>query len=169
MDLDELLNGKHLKPKERTEAIAEAFLNGSMTVSDMTSAVVGAKDPVKATLMEAFEYATSKKPEIATMELFSFASNHLSAKAPRLKWESAKVVGNIAHLYPDLLDAPIASLLENTKDNGTVVRWSAAYALSAIIRLNGYANDEFRSKLERICEAEEKNSIKKIYVKALKN
>lgn len=169
MNLDELLKNKSLKPKEKTEAIAEVILNGEMTPGDIIFAAVGAKDTVKATYMEAFEYATNKNPEIATMELFSFASEHLSANAPRLKWESAKVIGNIAHLYADHLEPTIASLLENSRDDGTVVRWSAAYALSAIFRLTDYANDDFRSQLVSICETEEKNSIKKIYLKALKN
>lgn len=169
MDLAELLNRKGLKPKQKTETIADAILSGTLTISDVIVAADTFKDPAKATLMEAFEYATNKKPEIATIDLFMFAENNLNAKAPRLKWESAKVIGNIAHLFSENLELAIASLLENSKDDGTVVRWSVAYALSSIFRLPNYANDDFRRQLETICESEEKNSIKKIYLKALKN
>ena len=69
-------------------------------------------------------------------------------------------------LYPRDLDKPIKSLLNNANDNGTVVRWSAAYALSRIIILPEYANSKLYNQLVEICEKEEKNSIKNIYLKA---
>ncbi|MNJ70251.1 hypothetical protein D3C77_666940 [compost metagenome] len=118
--------------------------------------------------MEALEYATNENPETGSEELFRFAQYNLNAKVPRLKWESAKVIGNIAHRYAEDLESVITSLIENTKDNGTVVRWSAAYALTQIYILPNYSNDDFRDKLVDICQAEEKASIKKIYLKVLK-
>ncbi|BBH18913.1 hypothetical protein Back11_02580 [Paenibacillus baekrokdamisoli] len=148
--------------------MADAIISGELAIIDIINVASTAKDPAKATCMEAFEYATNKKPVIANMELFRFAQNNLCAKATRLKWESAKVVGNIAHLYSEHLEETIASLLENTKNDGTVVRWSAAYALTQIFHLPNYSNDDFRTTLQDICEFEEKNSIKKIYLKVLK-
>ncbi|WP_438314720.1 hypothetical protein [Sporosarcina sp. FA9] len=169
MDLDVLLKRKDLKPKEKTEVMADAIISGELAIVDIIKVASTAKDPAKATCMEAFEYATNKKPEIANMELFMFAQNNIGAKAPRLKWESAKVIGNIAHLYSENLEEAIAGLLENTREEGTVVRWSAAYALTKIFHLSKYSNDDFRRTLQDICESEEKNSIKKIYLKVLQN
>lgn len=54
-------------------------------------------------------------------------------------------------LYPNDLDKPIKSLLNNANDNGTVVRWSAAYALSRIIILPEYANSKLYNQLVEIC------------------
>ena len=168
MNLNELLKSKDIKPKDKTVMIANAVLDGDLSIKDIIDLTSSFKDPAKATCMEAFEYATNKNPEVANIELFGFAENNLSSKAPRLKWESAKVIGNIAHLYSDSLETAIPSLLENAKDDGTVVRWSAAYALTQIFLLPKYSNDEFRCILQDICESEEKASIKKIYVKVLK-
>ena len=85
-----------------------------------------------------------------------------------IKWESAKVVGNVSHLYPEKLDEAIGNLLVNSEHAGTVVRWSAAYALSQIIKIKTSRNKELIPTIESICEREEKNSIKKIYLEALK-
>lgn len=169
MNLNELLKNKELKPKEKTVQIADAILNGDLAIEDVIEFASSSKDPAKATCMEAFEYATNKKPEIANMELFRFAEYNLNSKAPRLKWESAKVIGNIAHLFSEGLEAAIASLLENSKHDGTVVRWSAAYALTQIFLLSPYSKDHFRGLLQDIYDSEEKNSIKKIYIKVLRS
>jgi HEAT repeat protein len=92
----------------------------------------------------------------------------LTEKAPRVKWESAKVIGNIAHLYPDKLDDAIKNLLTNTEYDGTVVRWSAAFALGQIIKLKTKRNKILIPAIEAICKREEQNSIGKIYLDALK-
>lgn len=168
MDVDELMKRKDLKQKEKIEALAEAIISGELAIIDLIEVASIVKEPAKAVYMEAFEYATNKKPMIASRELFIFAQNNLRVKSPRLKWESAKVIGNIAHLYSEFLKSAVASLIENTKDEGTVVRWSAAYALTQIFQLSNYSNDEFRILLQNISESEKKNSIKKIYLKALK-
>jgi len=54
------------------------------------------------------------------------------------------------------------------KDSGTVVRWSAAFALGQIIKLNTLRNKELIPAAEIIINREEKNSIKKIYTEAIK-
>jgi hypothetical protein len=51
---------------------------------------------------------------------------------------------------------------------GTVVRWSTAFALGQIIKIKSSLNKELIPTAEAICEREEKNSIKKIYLEALK-
>jgi hypothetical protein len=48
------------------------------------------------------------------------------------------------------------------------VRWSAALALGEIIKMKTAINQELIPAIESICEQEEKNSIKKIYIAALK-
>jgi hypothetical protein len=92
----------------------------------------------------------------------------LTAKAPRIKWESAKVIGNTANLFITKLDTPIKNLLVNTEHEGTVVRWSAAFALGEILKLKTKHNKQLLPAIEAICKREEKNSIKKIYLDAMK-
>lgn len=105
---------------------------------------------------------------MANEKVLLFVTDTLLEKAPRVKWESAKVIGNIAHLFPAKLDRAISNLLSNSEHEGTVVRWSTAYALGEILKLKTKYNKQLQPAIEAICEREEKNSIKKIYLTALK-
>lgn len=168
MNIADILSDKSIRPKEKTEKLSVMILDGDLPVAALIDFAAAAKDPVKATCIEAMEYATSRQPEIANGAMLQFATEGLSAKAPRIKWESAKLTGNIAHLFPDELDTAITHLLDNTTHNGTVVRWSAAFALGEIAKLNTKHNRTLLPALENIAAAEEKNSIKKIYLAAFK-
>ncbi len=168
MTIDELFQDKTIKPKEKTETISKWILDKSLPVDELIAFAEKQKDPAKATSIEAIEYATKQNPKIADETVLKFVTNTLTAKAPRIKWESAKVIGNIAHLYPEKLEKSISNLLDNTKHEGTVVRWSVAFALGEILKLNTKHNADLFSAIDTICEKEEKNSIKKIYLDAIK-
>jgi hypothetical protein len=168
MTISDIFNDKTLKPKQKTAWIREHLFNKTLKSSDVILFAQVQKDPVKATCMESLEYFTQKNPELATAEVFDFACQHLSAIAPRIKWESARVVGNTAHLFLKKLDNALHALIENTNHEGTVVRWSAAFALSKILLLKTSHNKDLIPLAEQIIEKEEKNSIRKIYADALK-
>lgn len=74
----------------------------------------------------------------------------------------------MAAQYPDMIEEAISPLLDNTADEGTVIRWAAAYALSRILTTDQYAQSELYDKLTDICNKEEDNAIKNQYLKALK-
>lgn len=164
-----LLADKSIKAKDKTPLLGNMILNDATAIDTMVSLAQNAKDPVKGTLIEAMEYATQQKPEVANSECFHFIIEHLESKAPRVKWESAKVIGNTAKLFPKLLPEAVEKLLVNTHHEGTVVRWSAAFALSEILKIKSGLNKDLIPTVQNICEREEKDSIKKIYLKALKN
>lgn len=168
MQIDILLNDKNIKAKDKTETLAQWLIENLISTKDLIEFAVKAKDSPKATCIEAIEFATKIKPSIADKDCLAFVSQTLTEKAPRVKWESAKVIGNIAHLYPDKLEIAIKNLLTNTEDTGTVVRWSAAFALGEIIKTKHKSTLDLVKSIEAICEREEKNSIKKIYLTALK-
>jgi HEAT repeat protein len=105
---------------------------------------------------------------LCTPDCFNFAIFSLTDKAPRVKWESARVIANTAHLFPDELTGAIVNLLANTEHKGTVVRWSAAQALSKIVSLNTTHNSQLVPALKTVSAMEEKPSIQKIYTTALK-
>lgn len=168
MDILQILNDKILKGKEKTDTLANLLLSKQIDMNDLLELASGAKDSPKATCIEAIEFVTKVNPKIANLECLDFVSETLTAKAPRVKWESAKVIGNIAHLFPNHLDKAITNLLKNTEHEGTVVRWSAAYALSEIIKINQTHAKNILPSIHSICDREEKNSIKKIYLAAIK-
>jgi hypothetical protein len=163
-----ILADKSIKPKEKTEILSTMLLDNSLTIDQLIEIAKKGKDPVKATCIEVMEYATQKRPEVASLKCIEFVSETLAEKAPRIKWESAKVIGNTCHLFPDHLEKALMNLLLNTEHSGTVVRWSAAYALGKILLIKHKNNPELAPTLESICQREEKNSIQKIYLAALK-
>lgn len=168
MTIHELLKDRGIKPKEKTETISKWILDNSLPVDELIAFAENQKDPVKATCIEAMEYATKHSPNIADEAVLTFVTNMLTAKAPRIKWESAKVIGNIAHLFPTKLEKAINHLVTNAEHKGTVVRWSAAFALGEILKLRTEYNQDLFPAIESICDKEEKNSIKKIYLDAIK-
>ena len=129
MTIEELLKDKTKKTKQKVETISKWLLNGSLPTDDLITFAEKANDAEKATCIEAIEFATRQNSKIADESVFAFVTKTLTENAPRVKWESAKVVGNIAHLFPTKLNKAISNLLTNYEDNGTVVRWASAFAL----------------------------------------
>ncbi|HBS85112.1 MAG: hypothetical protein A2W91_01365 [Bacteroidetes bacterium GWF2_38_335] len=167
--IKEILGDKSLKAKERNEKLASLLLEEKISADEILKYTSGLKkDADKATCIEAVEYATQQKPGLATAKTLDFVSQTLTEKAPRIKWESARVIGNIAHLFPSKMEKPVANLLENTAHPGTVVRWSAAFALSRIYLMKTKYNADLEKVFRSVIESDEKNSIKKIYITALK-
>lgn len=168
MTIVEILHDKAIKPKEKTETITQWILDYSMPIDELIAIAENQKAPAKASCIEAMEFATKINPSIADEAMLTFVSKTLLENAPRIKWESAKVIGNIAFLFPSKLDNAITNLLTNTKHEGTVVRWSAAFALGEILKINTTYNTKLLPLIQNIINMEEKNSIKKIYLSALK-
>ena len=168
MELPLLLAEKTLKPKEKTELLAQLLIQKQLRADDLLVFASTAKDAIKATCIEALEKATQEDPTILSETGFRWIMEALKASAPRIKWESARVIGNTAHYFPSLTEAAIPNLLDNSEHIGTVVRWSAAYALGVIVQLPTARKEELKAVLESILHREEKESIKKIYRSALK-
>lgn len=168
MTIEELIKDKTVKSKEKVEIISQWIMDSSLPADELIAFAEKSKDPAKATCIEAMEYATKQNPNLADETVFLFVTQTLTEKPSRIKWESAKVIGNTAHLFPENLDQAISNLLGNTEHEGTVVRWSAAFALGEILKLKTKHNTTLLPALENISEKEEKNSIKKIYLDAIK-
>ena len=168
MKLDEILNDKTTKQKPKVEAISKLVLDKKISVDELLAYAKAANDTLKATCIESLEFATKQNPSIATEKCLKFVAETLADEAPRVKWESAKVVGNIAHLFPTKLDKAIGNLLTNSEYDGTVVRWAAAFALGEILKLKTKHNRDLLPALEAISNRETDNAIKKKYLDAIK-
>lgn len=166
--IQQILNDKSIKPKQKTEQLSHQLLENNISADEIINFTKNAKPPQIATCIEALEYATQKNPGIIDKKTFQFITECLSAKEPRIKWESAKVIGNTVHLFPSLTGNAIKNLLVNAEHTGTVVRWSAAFALGEILKLNTKLNKDLIPTIEAIIQREEKASIRKIYLNALK-
>lgn len=59
--------------------------------------------------------------------------------------------------------------MENTKDKGTVIRWSSFYAFARIIVIPKYADRDLFNTLTKLCEKEEDNGVKNQLLSRLNN
>jgi HEAT repeat protein len=168
MDIHTILNDKQLKAKPKVQAISKMLLDKTISVSELIKVARGSNEKDKGTCIESLEFATRLKPDIASFAVLDFVIETLADESPRVKWESAKVIGNIAHLFPTKLDKAINNLLTNSESSGTVVRWSTAFALGEIIKLKTKRNKDLIPAIESIVKRETDSAIKTIYQKALK-
>ena len=168
MNLAELFLDKSIKPKTKTEIISNLLITNKLSSDELCAFAAKSKDSVKASCIEALEFSTKTDPTILSASSFHFVVQSLQEKAPRIKWESARVTGNTAHRFPDQLSQAIEHLLVNSEHTGTVVRWSAAYALGEIYKMRTANNASLLPVFTAITEREEKNSIRKIYLGAMK-
>ena len=93
----------------------------------------------------------------------------INYKAPRVKWGVPESIGNIAKKSPQKVEKAIPFLLKNTpenKDNTTVIRWCAAYALSEIAKSSG--DKDLLMEIKEISEKETNQGVKNVYLKAIK-
>jgi len=168
MNFVELFKSKTVKSKERTEQLAHWLMDNPKQINKLVDFAAKSKDEEKATCIESIELATKAQPAIVDAPTLKFIINSLPEKAPRVKWESARVIGNVANLQVANLDLAISPLLKNAIHEGTLVRWSAAYALGEIIKQKSILNKQLLPTIEKLIDSEEKNSIKKIYAQAIK-
>jgi hypothetical protein len=167
MHLADLIQDKITPTKEKTAMLSSWLLSGELSVTELLHFASTQKDSPKATCIEGLEFATQQNPALVQKQHFLYLSTALKEKAPRVKWESAKIIAHTAHLFKNNLETTITNLLHNTEDTGTVVRWSAALALGKIIELKTSHNAQLIPAIQAIINREEKNSIRKIYMAAL--
>jgi hypothetical protein len=168
MTIEELLKDKSKKTKEKVETISNWLLNASLPTDELLAFAEKAKETDKATCIESLEFATKQNPTVADESVFKFVTKTLTDSSPRVKWESAKVIGNTAHLFPEELTKAIKNLLANSSYDGTVVRWAAAFALAEVLKLKTKHNKTLLPAIEALAEREENNGVKKKYLDALK-
>ena len=168
MTIEQIFQDKSIKAKGKVKTLGEWLLNGELPIDELLAYAEKQKATDKATCIEAVEFATKKTPTIADENLLDYVTKSLKEDEPRVKWESAKVIGNIAKLFPENLDKSISNLLPNAENKGTVVRWATAYALAEILKLKTENNLKLLPKIEALCDKEEDNGVKKKYLDALK-
>jgi HEAT repeat protein len=169
MDIRATLSDKHLKAKDKVDAIAKMLLDRELGVDELIRVAGDSNNKEKGTCIEALEFATRAEPEVASAACLDFVVESLLDEAPRVKWESAKVVANIAQRYPERLCDAVTNLVANSEHPGTVVRWSAARALGEIVKLRTRHNRTLIPVIEAVLKRnDEDKAIIKIYQSAVK-
>ena len=168
MDVFEILNDKSIRKLEARKLIADSISDGSFSLTDFSGRAEQLNDKQTATFLEAIESVTGQKDSRLGVEYLKFAEKYILSDNSSCKREASRIVGNMAHLYPDELGVAIEALLKNTSVSGTVVRWGSAYALARIIVLERYRNSDLVNTVRDIYEAEQENGVRNQHAKALK-
>lgn len=168
MTIEQVFKDKTIKAKAKVATIGQWLADEELPVEELLAYAEKQKASDKATCIEAVEFATKTKPAIADENLLTFVTQSLKDDEPRVKWESAKVIANIAKLFPAQLSPSVRNLLGNAENPGTVVRWATATALAEILKLNTAANTKLLPAVEALCEKEEDNGVKKKYLDGIK-
>ena len=168
MPLEELFADRSLAAKDRSARLAHLLEVGEVKGPALIAFAEQAKPPVKATCLEGLEQVTKARPRLLTEAGLDLCLRALSDKEPRVKWEAARVIGNTIHQFPKRAEEAVNALRGNVAHEGTVVRWSMAYALAQVILLRTPLNMWLLAEVASIIKKEEKSSIRKIYEAAIK-
>jgi len=165
--IDEILKSRK-KPKEIVTLLAQKLMSDKGLVVNLIRCFENGSVTEKGNCIEAIEYITKEDPEFAKNYL-DFIIDQINDKAPRVKWETARIIGNTAQKFPDKVKEAVPMLLENIKDKSTVVRWSAAFALTEIAKSNPKLQKELTTKFNKIVKNESNNGVRNIYLKYVKD
>ncbi|MEZ4804737.1 MAG: hypothetical protein R2852_04435 [Bacteroidia bacterium] len=168
MTLEQIFEDKTIKAKSKVSQIGNWLLEGTLPIDELLAFCENQTKPIKATCIEAIEYATKREAKIADETVLTFVTEALKEDEARIKWESAKVIGNTASLFPNELTNAVDGLLINAKSDGTVVRWASAFALGEILKLKLAYNSKLIPQIEKLCASEKDNGVKNKYLGALK-
>ncbi|MBN2363855.1 HEAT repeat domain-containing protein [candidate division WOR-3 bacterium] len=167
MDTVKEILKSNVKPKEKISLLADKAKEDKNILAEIVEYSGKCTNAEKGNCIEVMEYVSKDKPELV-IPYFNFIKENIDFNAPKVKWECARVIGNLAAKYPEKSAKAVEKLLVNTEDKGTIVRWSAAFALTEIARSNPKLQKKLVEKFKEILEKEANNGVKNVYIKALK-
>ena len=161
----------NIKPKEKQNRLVQAVLSGKIPVGDFIAFFETAGKVDKGTCADAMKHIAIAKPELLLPHI-DILIRHINDPLPRVKWGIPEAIGNMAKEYPHETVQAIPFLLKNTmlgKNNTTVIRWCAAFALTEIARNNLDAREELLPVFENLAVQDENSGVRNVYIKALKD
>lgn len=168
MTITEIMNNKSLRRLEKRNSLAEAIINREFNFSIILGACESLPEKNISLLLEAIEEVSRSKEFALEADYLDLAEKYISSSDNSCKREASRIVGNLADKFPTKLDNAITALLQNTENEGTVIRWASAYALSRIVIIPQYAKSPLFEQISDLCEKENDSGVKNQYIKALK-
>ncbi len=169
MIIDNIL-GLKIKPKEKQVMLVEAVVNEKISAKEFLKYFESADDVIKGTCADAMKHISAKNPAILAPYL-DVLINYINYKAPRVKWGIPESIGNMAKDYPYKAARAIPNLLKNTtaeKNNTTVIKWCAAFALAEIVKYNSESRKQLLPIFTKLIAEEKNTGVKNVYIKATK-
>lgn len=168
MTIIEIINDKSLKRLEKRKAVVTAIVSKEVDCSTILETCRSLSEKKCSLLLEAIEEVSRSKEYTLDADYLDLAQKYILSSDNSCKREASRIVGNLAAKFPTKLDDAIKDLLQNTDNEGTVIRWASAYALSRIIVIPQYAKSSLFEQISDLCAREEENGVKNQYIKALK-
>jgi HEAT repeat protein len=167
MKISEEIKNWRGKPKELVTFLTKNIMEDKNLFSQLVNLLKTGSDVEKGTCADVMKHVTAENPEIAVPYIDDLI-DFINYKAPRVKWGVPESIGNISKKHPEKVVKAIQKLLLNTKDDSTVVRWCAAYALTEIAKNNPITRVELVPILKEYVEKEKNNGVRNVYAKAIK-
>lgn len=168
MTIEQIIDDKSVKRLEKRNAIVEGIINGNFDFSAVSAACSLLSEKKVSLLLEAIEEVSRSKEFFLGEDYLKLSESYILSSDPSCKREASRIVGNLAAAFPENLDHAIAALMQNANDDGTVIRWASAYALSRIVMIPQYAKGPLFEQISRLYEKENETGVKNQYQKALK-
>ena len=168
MTIAEIMNNKSLKRLEKRNCLAEAIINREFNFPVVLEACESLPEKNISLLLEAIEEVSRSKAFTLEADYLDLAEKYILSSDNSCKREASRIVGNLANKFPTKLENAITALLQNAGNDGTVIRWASAYALSRIIMIPHYAKSPLFKQISDLCAKENESGVKNQYIKALK-
>lgn len=168
MTIRQIIDDKSVKRLEKRTVLVEGIINGNFDFSAISAACSLLPAKKISLLLEAIEEVSRSKEFFLEEDYLKLSENYILSSDPSCKREASRIVGNLAAAFPEDLDRAISALLQNADDEGTVIRWASAYALSRIVIIPQYARGPLFEQISDLYEKEKETGVKNQYSKALK-
>ncbi len=138
--IEDILKSK-IKLKEKVILLSGYIKKDDTLIKELVECFKTGSNVEKGTYADVLKHVSLDKPELL-IPYFDDLIEYINYKVPRVKWGVQESFGNMAKKFPYNVEKAIPRLLLNTKDESTVVRWCAAYALSEIAKYNSKKQKE---------------------------
>jgi hypothetical protein len=163
--LKEILQRK-IKPKEKVNMLCEWLENDKERISEVIEILQSGTNVERGTCAEFLKHMAKSNPEIVIPFLDTLIK-YINYDASRVKWGIPESIGFLAQNYPDDVRKAIPNLLINTKEESTVIRWCAAFALTEIAKFSTASREDLIPIFIQFVKTEQNNGVKNVYQKAL--
>lgn len=166
MDILKEIKGSKKKPKELVVFLAAEAKKDKKTLAGVADGLKKGSPVEKGVCAEVLEYVSRDDPDSAAPFIGTVAE-YINFDAPKVKWETSRIIANLAPKFAYELEKAVPKLLINTKDKGTVVRWSAALALTEIAKKNQKIANSLLPTFVELSKKDKNSGVKNIYLKTL--
>jgi hypothetical protein len=132
--IESILKSKR-RQKEKVTLLAEKVREDRKLVVQLVGCFEVGTVAEKEHCMQAMQYVSKDEPEVVLPHI-DFVIDHFDDSGPRVKWEVAEIIHNVAQRFPEKVAKAVPKLLASIDDRNTVARWSVAHALTEIARNN---------------------------------